>query len=424
MTKIEWTDETINFVTGCTPVSLSCQNCYAAGIAKRFWKGRPFSDVQCHPERLEIPCHWRKPRMIFVNSMSDTFHDEVPCHFIEKIHHVIRDCPQHIFQVLTKRIETAAEFYRVCGNPPPNLWLGVTAEDQQRADERIPILLDIPAVVRFVSLEPLLSKIDLTAYLDMNYTPVYEDKTQRTGDLRSGSDGTAGNRRVRTNLENSRGPWQPMEQITNDKKGGQTAGGTQFRVIPPNQENGFGEKNDGTCTSLGMVSSLRANSRPTNDQSQKRGQKRQSPGELRVGDAFRSSATLYLCVGKKQATTTPVRSTKPSGKIDCENCPSHKETADAGNGIKNDSIPIRSCNSNNLDNLSSRLLGPSDMIIVGCESGPKRRECKIEWIESVVYQCAEAGVPCFVKQISINGRVSKNPDEWPESVRVRQWPGR
>jgi protein gp37 len=176
--------------------------------------------------------------MIFVNSISDTFHEKVPGIFVNAMYDTIMNCPQHTFQIITKRPNRMFEWHTksilIKNNPLPNFWLGVTAEIQQFADERIPILLDIPAAVRFVSLEPLLEDIYIMS--------------------------------------------------------------SDFKKL--------------------------------------------------------------------------------------------------------------------------------DWVIVGCESGTKRRECKIEWIESIVDQCAEAGFPCFVKAVAINGRVSKNPDEWPASVRVRQWPGK
>lgn len=189
-TGIEWTDATWNPVTGCTKVSPGCKHCYAEGVAERFWakqyppnadgSPRRFTDIRCHPERLEQPLRWRKPRMVFVNSMSDLFHEDVPDDFIYEVWRVMAACPQHTFQVLTKRPErmreVVAAFYDrivdafVAGvsstlslPPLPNVWLGVSVEDQRRADERIPILLDTTAAVRFVSCEPLLGPVDLAS---------------------------------------------------------------------------------------------------------------------------------------------------------------------------------------------------------------------------------------------------------------------
>jgi len=200
-TSIEWTQNpdgtpgrTWNPVTGCTKVSPGCDHCYAEGIARRFAGSKAFPrgfDVTLHPERLDAPLRWRKPSVVFVNSMSDLFHADVPDEFIARVWAVMAATPQHTYQVLTKRhgrmrsllastefdlaVATAWEqLGSVAGSlladhsppyPLPNVWLGVSAEDQQRADLRIPALLQTPAAVRFVSAEPLLGPIDLDQYL-------------------------------------------------------------------------------------------------------------------------------------------------------------------------------------------------------------------------------------------------------------------
>jgi len=148
--KIEWTDETWNPITGCTKVSAGCKNCYAERIAKRFWGDRKFTDVQCHPERLEIPLHWKKPRRIFVCSMSDLFHPGASPDFVVSVFEIMTACPQHDFQVLTKRTERIApvlfgedgNWYLGGGDYLPNVWMGVTCEDQDTANKRIPVLFD------------------------------------------------------------------------------------------------------------------------------------------------------------------------------------------------------------------------------------------------------------------------------------------
>lgn len=206
-TSIEWTDVTWNPVTGCTKVSAGCKNCYAEGVAKRFWakqcppvEGRPrsFTDVQCHADRLDAPMRWRKPRRVFVNSMSDLFHERVPDRFIDQVFATMALCPQHTFQVLTKRPERmrrllsdpgrlsciAQEAAYLDGDgsmrvsmPLPNVWLGVSVEDDLAADERIPLLFRTPAALRFLSCEPLLGPIGLgytfaPAYVGVGGSPV------------------------------------------------------------------------------------------------------------------------------------------------------------------------------------------------------------------------------------------------------------
>ena len=173
-TAIPWTDYSWNVVTGCTPISPGCDNCYAQAMAHRF--GWP-KGVQLHPERLEEPRHLRKPRRIFVCSMSDLFHEDVPIDFVSQVIDKIWANPRHTFQLLTKRPERFPEVFERyqalrLGVPiraeyvlPDNLWLGVTAENQEQADYRIPLLLQVPAAVRFVSCEPLLGPLDLGPYL-------------------------------------------------------------------------------------------------------------------------------------------------------------------------------------------------------------------------------------------------------------------
>ncbi|WP_255772373.1 DUF5131 family protein [Mycobacteroides abscessus] len=208
-TGIEWTDATWNPVTGCDKVSPGCDHCYAETFAER-WRGTPGHyfetgfDVQLRPDKLDLPLRWTKPRKVFVNSMSDLFHDKVPDEYIARVFAVMALAPQHTFQLLTKRHGRMRSLLTRCEHrgahkpgidfrsamawavskanpdrlphvpddaeirifhetpwPLPNVWLGVSAEDQKRADLRIPALLDTPAAVRFVSAEPLLGPIDL-----------------------------------------------------------------------------------------------------------------------------------------------------------------------------------------------------------------------------------------------------------------------
>ncbi len=162
-TRIDWCDYVWNPVTGCSKVSEGCRNCYAESIARRFWGERKFTDVQCHERKLHDPLSWKKPRRVFVNSMSDLFHHDVPDGFIFGVFMRMAKASQHTFIILTKRPQRMLEwlwshegFHNL-----PNVWMGVSVEDQQTADERIPLLLAAPAAVRFVSCEPLLGPVDL-----------------------------------------------------------------------------------------------------------------------------------------------------------------------------------------------------------------------------------------------------------------------
>jgi protein gp37 len=162
--SIEWTEMTWNPVTGCTKVSPGCLNCYAERMSKRLHAmgaaryARGF-EVALHEDALEAPLRWRAPRKVFVNSMSDLFHKEVPVEFIQRVFNVIRRCPQHQFQILTKRarrLRSLAESGVL--DWPANAWIGVSVEDQKRT-RRCADLAAVPAAVRFLSVEPLLGPI-------------------------------------------------------------------------------------------------------------------------------------------------------------------------------------------------------------------------------------------------------------------------
>ncbi len=199
-TGIEWTDATWNPVTGCTKVSQGCKHCYAERDWSRLahlpaYQGRTFTDVACHLERLMQPLRWKRPRRIFVNSMSDLFHEDVPDSFIYQVFAVMALSQQHTFQVLTKRPERMLAYMQRLGRsaaildgaartightfqspldpdvylvswPLPHVWLGVSVEDQEAADQRIPLLLQTPAAVRWVSAEPLLGPVDVQAAIN------------------------------------------------------------------------------------------------------------------------------------------------------------------------------------------------------------------------------------------------------------------
>lgn len=249
-TSIEWTDHTWNPVRGCSPVSPGCKNCYAERQGGRFaGPGRPFDGfvqigkngrpgarwtgkVELIEKHLMDPLGWKKPQRVFVNSMSDLFHEALPDEAIDRIFAVMALCPQHTFQILTKRPERMlrwtqrkfitgdVQIYVNCmgarlpgsavlrhsmkpevrkmleGDPPfeaaadfqdtdiwplPNVWLGVSVEDQKTADERIPLLLQTPAAIRFVSYEPALGPVDFTTLPSASGIGRYLDALSNAG---------------------------------------------------------------------------------------------------------------------------------------------------------------------------------------------------------------------------------------------------
>lgn len=306
-TNISWTDAVWNPTSGCAEVSPGCKNCYAKVMHKRLTAmgaakyTQPFHQPVFHPDALAIPLKWRKPRRIFTNSMSDLFYDSFSNEQIAAVFGVMAATPQHTYQVLTKRPERALKWFewlrkiaedlnraddfvvqqaaydllddefpleldtfRVFPWPLPNVHLLVSCEDQQRANERIPLLLQCPAAVRGLSLEPLLGPIDLRQLND--------------------------------------GSWY-------DREGAE------------------------------CYNALRGNA--------------------------------YYRDGEHGLSGGPV----------------------------------------------------ANWVIVGAESGPKRRPCDIEWIRSLRSQCEEAGVPLFVKQLSIDGKVVTELDRFPSDLQIRMFPG-
>jgi len=246
MTKIEWTEETWNPVTGCTKISPGCANCYAERMSKRlaanlgvycFYKYEGFK-VATWEDRLSQPMRWKKPRKVSVCSMGDLFHDDVPYPFISKVFATIAQTP-HIYQILTKRPANMLKWQQRSGWLEPRVWLGTSAERQTELVLREPVLMQVPAAIRFLSLEPML-------------------------------------------------------------------------------------------------------------------------GPMQIGTNWRYS-----------------------------------------NGVQ---------------------AGNVDWVIIGCESGPNRRSMELEWAIDMVRQCRDAGIAVFVKQLPINGKVSKNPGEWPEELRIREYP--
>lgn len=320
-TKIPWTNETWNFQGGCTPVSPGCLNCAAARSAEdctKHWGNKKYEgltangkwtgELRFFPEELEKPLHWKKPRMVFPAFMSDLFHESVPFKWLAKVLAVMLLSPQHQFQILTKRPERMKEFFQWIIDesnrqrfineeafimdlakinasqkklkeanqfwesnysqkdrgmldspvpyPYPNLWLGVTAENQEQADKRIPILLQVPAAKRWISIELCSEEI----------------------------------------------------------------------VLPKMEE--------------------------------------------------------------------------------WQNC----ITCDGG------------CEKHPICATGTRLNHLINWIIVGCESGPKRRPCKPEWIKSIINQCKASDVSVFVKQIEINGKVEHNINKFPKELQYQEFP--
>lgn len=176
MSRIEWTEQTWNPVTGCTKISPGCKHCYAENMSHRLKAmGTPGYEngfkLTVHPNRLAAPLKRKKPTIYFVNSMSDLFHKQVPSAFIDQVFNVIDACPQHNFQILTKRPNRMAQYFQK-RSVPQNCWLGTSVEDRKYGVPRIDLLRKVPAKIRFLSIEPLLEDIGSINLRDIHWVIV------------------------------------------------------------------------------------------------------------------------------------------------------------------------------------------------------------------------------------------------------------
>ena len=174
MTSIEWTTDTLNPATGCTKISPGCRRCYMfrmyprlKGMGQAAYQAKP-SVVTLQPSQIDKPRHTKKPKMYFVCSMSDLFHKEIPAEYLRQVFEMMFDCPQHVFQVLTKRPQRAVQFW-AAEYPdrewPEHIWMGTSVENQKYTS-RLNELAKIPAPIRFVSAEPLLGPVTLKWWLE------------------------------------------------------------------------------------------------------------------------------------------------------------------------------------------------------------------------------------------------------------------
>lgn len=352
MSKIEWTDKTWNPVTGCTKVSPGCKNCYAATMAKRLQamekpKYKNGFAVTCHPESLGEPLKWRKPCKIFVCSMGDLFHEDVPFRFIDDVFYAIQACPNHTFQILTKRAERMFEYFKEFGPSLPNVWLGVTAENQEQADKRIPLLLQTPAAVRFVSIEPMLGGVKLDKAWLTGYNTGNESENEREDSLPDGFSGRTENRSERSNMAIKSS--ESVQVDRGDKSIEMQAPKSRKRhgEILPDTNDGKREEIPRSGSSVDMVSLERSHTGKHDHKSHKRelkGQSSKKPGISNIsrsGDAFDKISRSNFQEGQTRQIS---------------------------------------------------------WVIVGGESGSGARPMHPDWARDVIRQCKEAGVPVFFKQ--------------------------
>ena len=520
-TSIEWTTgpdgspgATWNPVRGCSRVSEGCRNCYAERVAARFSKpGQPFHGfakvvaprdyldrvggrrdgwtgrVELVPDKLDEPLRWRKPRRIFVNSMSDLFHESLSDDAIERVFGVMALAQHHTFLVLTKRADRMLDWCRKFmqlrahlidtdersfgdkrweygvefpGVPLPNVWLGVSVEDQETADERIPLLLETPAAVRFVSCEPLLGPLGLSRYLGGRGDDEGGDRVSRDGDARD-----VRGRPWRDHLAQQGVDERQQERLITGARGVQNSeGGREPLGSPASRQHDLPESDvrlagsavEGRSASSRLARSAEgADPEGARNQPQERQGRGQPPGEPRDCHGFGEHDALDSRAGR--AEEGQARVGEQPGEAERETSRRDQKAGAASfDAAVEDRRPLRSRPADGLDdrdraNLEAR--PRLDWVIVGGESGPGARYFDLTWARSTVKQCREAGVACFVKQLGakpifqhsdlsdeqfttldasedgyggekvhppMRSRKGGDMAEWPADLRVREFP--
>lgn len=423
---IEWTNSTWNPTTGCDRVSPGCDHCYALTMAKRLkamgvaryqndgdprTSGPGFAPTTQEAALLE-PFGWRKPRRVFVNSMSDLFHQAFPDAFLARVFAVMQLTPQHTYQVLTKRhgrmhsllnkreflgaVDDAREQIRPgCGDfewPIPGVWLGVSVENQKYAGLRIPKLLETPAAVRFLSCEPLLGALDLSQWLGGGGCGC--DSVPGGPDLPSDRVWPADDRFSRSRVAGGHTTPQSVEPADAHNGVHAAAGGKLDGHLPAGTRND--RRNADSCpgASPGVETFLRADTARADGQPQERGQVGQPARQPGTGN--HAGATDPRAEGFAARSPESVGPAESDGEAD--------DRAGAGNlrapGERRvDPCPRCGLRRPGADDLAYRARGSAiSWLIAGGESGVGARPVEPGWIRSLRDQCAAADVPFFFKQ--------------------------
>ena len=446
-TKIEWASHSWNPITGCTKISPGCRNCYAERMARRlagrygYPKAPHHFDVRWRPERLDEPLKRKKPTTYFVCSMSDPFHKDVSLDYIHKIFSVMAAADRHIFQVLTKRPGRMLNFcqskwYRdlLHNHGLNNVWLGVTAENQATADERIPLLLQIPAAVRFVSIEPCLSAVNMVKYLPSLIEGAHDDRE------REGLSSIYGVRLVQRRQEGSDMETLPV-QGRRYSESEEIRGAHQSRArclserwLPPRNVHYRNRtaKTGGRSPHCMDGTQQLPDTQGVRTESQGWYQAEQPPCESGAGDTQREYPPCDLHLGQD----SPCPSRDAGSEIDGRaSVPDSQSVERKSNVTTRNGQEVRSKRGINPrrdlpQNLEASPRAYLDWVIVGGESGPGARPMMTDWAQDLVRQCRDAGIPVFVKQMGTwaarfakyKNRKGADPAEWPADLRVREFP--
>lgn len=407
-----WWDFGWQLIEGCTKISPACKNCWSLEKEKRF--GIP-KEVIFHPERLDRPLKRKKPASYAI--WNDLFHEDVSDGNITSTLEVIQKCPQHIFILLTKRPERALKYFTRLSNvmkngvcninflPFNNIWLGVTAENQETANKRIPILLEIPAVKRFVSIEPCLSSINLYRWL--NYSNLDENKnhheTQRDIIYEPDCNGGFQDKRRGDDLENEANDGRGQNRNTinaNKPKTSNESGKIDITKTSEGDVHHEQKKVFNLCAQSGMdVSKSTGNSRWVRDKSQRWESKKQQARQSGGGNEEREHYTRSKNTegdGEKRTE----RRKEQLCEVDGNEHINYKEDLGQETNVANiNSETLQGIPGNNKCNLFKKNMEAHlNWVICGGESGHNARPMHPDWVRSIRDQCKDGNAPFFFKQ--------------------------
>lgn len=475
-TRIEWCDATWNPIVGCSVVSPGCTNCYAMRLAGERMRHHPSrvglteaskagpvwnGQVRLYKPALDQPLDWRRPRRIFVCAHGDLFHEAVPDEWIDRVYAVMALAPQHAFIVLTKRAKRMRDYlsdaldgieverWRIAGPQPalerqwplPNVWIGASAEDQERADLRIPHVLATPAALRLVSLEPLLGPVDIRQYLGDD--PLYgREQAERGIRLSGGNLRRLGDHAGWHDLARSQAGMGSLERASGEPTMQASEGGTRRRRVPAGSGNGEQGEDLRAGSSLGVPAFQGSDPGGIDDQPRRRTEEAEPSEQPRTGDLFRTADPRH--------SSSQGRARLPSGRRNEQHGAPDGRTGGSDPAEKSSrgetAVDRKGLRSSVSNDLTDRPWGSAPGIIwciVGGESGPGARPMELRWLHDIVSQCQAAGVPVFVKQIGsrpvvggqtytfyAGGKRDLRPKdrkgvdwlEWPGYLRLREFP--
>lgn len=431
---IDYVDKSWGCWRGCHHVSAGCDYCYGKRDMKRFGHD-PHKVVRAADATFYAPLKWKKPQRVFVCPWSDFFIEEAD-EWRPQAWSVVRDTP-HKYLFVTKRPErinfpALAQLYHFekqqIEDMLSRIWFIPTCENQEMLEKRLPIVLDLKArgIIQNVgvSIEPMLSKINLDKHLDMSYNPVKEvnkngyGKEPREDSLSGCVNRGVENRSTGANMEAEKTGLGSLEKQSAGSEMQKGEGGTRQRKVFRHKGDVRKQEICSSGISSNILSSQRGNSQRDDDKSYRWQQKKQQDEQSGNSNLFSERTTHDRCVENGPGIKS-TRHKECDGQIDGSASCHDSETKGKGRKPEINSGQVQ-CDFPTHISHSIRKNSYISIVILGCESGPKARPCKLEWMQSVVDQCDEAGIPVYVKQIHLNGKLVKDIKQFPLGLRRRE----